>query len=877
MALARRFANLFRRSAVDREIADELQTHIELRIESNIASGMSPAEARRDALLRFGNRAATRERVAASDTTLSLAGFARDLRYALRQLRRSPGFAATAILTLALGIGANVVVFGVLNAAVLRQLGVSSSEGVWQIIQKPQGYISQSYPDYLDYKTRNTTFSDMAGYRINQSALQAQGTVREVWNVEASGNYFDVLGIQPEAGRFFHASDEHGLNSAPYVVLSDAYWHSRFGADPRVIGTTVELNKHPYTLIGVAPASFHGMELFLWPDLWVPMVNAPQLDGYNFLDKRFNHGLFVVGRLKTGVTPAQATADLNNVASQLAKAFPETDDGMGARLVRPGMFGDQLGGVARNFLNGLLLLALLTLAAACVNLAGIFAARTADRGRELAVRVALGSSRWRVLRQVLAEAGLLSLAGGAAGAFVAAVMLRWFSAWQPIAQFPIHVTVATDWRVYGFAVLLAIVSGVLPALLSARQIWKMDATQAMRGSSQQVLRRFTVRDILLAVQVTLCALLVTCALVGLRGLARSLHAPLGFRPQNVTLAEMALKMADYTDASALPLQRKLIADAEQIPGVTAVGTIDEEPLVGGGSSTPFFSEGTTDFRSSNSAGVAKFFTISPGFLDAAQTRLLAGRDFTWHDDMASPRVALINQTMARMLFGNASAVGRRFTEPGPNVYEIIGVVEDGKYDSLTEDPRPAFFWPVSQNNESECTLVVRSQRPPSDVAEALNSIIQKTDSSLPAVIQSWPDALALALLPSRVATAALGAMGLLAAMLAVTGIFGMAAYSVSRRLRELGIRVALGAHRSQMVRAALGRPLLILLSGSAAGLIFGVLLSRLLATLVYQATPRDPLVLLGAVAAMAAIGLVASWIPARRALSINPARLLREE
>lgn len=877
MSILRRMTNLFRRSQIDRDIADELQSHIDLRIDANIASGMSPDAARRDALLRFGNPTSTRERTAASDTTLSFAGLARDLRYAFRQLRRSPGFAVTAILTLALGIGTNVVVFGVLNAAIQRQMGIAAPHEIWQIIQRQPKYISQSYPDYLDYKTQNSTFTDIAAYHISQAALNVQGTARSVWDVEASGNYFDTLGIQPEIGRFFHAGDEHGVNSAPYIVLSDTCWRSRFGADPRVIGTTAEVNKHPYTILGVAPRNFHGTELFLWPDFWVPMVNAPQIDGYSYLDKRFNHGLFVIGRLKPHVTMQQALDNLNAIASHLAKAYPQTDDGMGARLVRPGMFGDQLGDVARNFLIGILLLALLTLTAAWVNLAGIIAARTADRARELAVRIAIGSTRWRLLQQVLAEAALLSLAGGLAGAFAATTLLRWLSLWHPIPLYPIQVTVAADARVWAFAVVLALAGGVLPALLTARQIWKTDAMQAMKGSSQQVLRRLSLRDLLLAVQVTLCALLVTCALVALRGMARSLHAPLGFNPQGVTLAQTEMKMSDYTDASALPVEKRLISRAEEIPGVTAVGTIDGEPLDGGGSSTPFYPSGTTDFRSSNSAGVAKYFTISPGYLNAAQMRLLAGRDFTWHDDANAPHVVMINQTMARMLFGNAPAVGRHFAEPGPTEYEVVGVVEDGKYDSLTEDPRPAMFWPLGQNNESECTLVVRSPRPPSEVAAALNSLFQQTDASLPVTIVSWPEALALVLFPARAATVALGVMGLLAAMLAVTGIFGMASYSVSKRLRELGIRVALGAHRAQIMRAALGRAVILLLSGSLAGLILGVLASRLLALLVYEATSRDPLVLAGAIAAMCLIGLVATWIPARRALAIDPARLLRED
>ena len=799
-----------------------------------------------------------------------------DLRIAARRLRRAPGFALTAVVSLAMAIAANLVVFGVLNAAVQRQMGIAGADRVWQVVQKPHGYISESYLDYRDYRDRNTTFSDLAAYHISQEGLRAQGSVRAAWDYEVTGNYFDALGVQPEVGRFFHANDEHGANSAPYVVLSDPYWRSRFGGDPRVVGTTVEVNKVPMTVIGVAPPSFHGTELFLWPDFWVPLV---EVHGASYFNQRYNHNLFLAGRLKPGVTPEQATENLEAIAAQLAKQFPETDDQLGARLVRPGLFGDQLGGVAQSFLFGILLLALLTLAAACVNLASLFAARTADRGRELAVRIAIGSTRWRVLRQVLAEAVLLSAAGGAAGMYACAALLRRLSVWRPIAEYPIHVTIAADARVYGLAVLLAAASGVLPALLTARPIWKTDAMQAMKGTSQPVLRRLTVRDVLLGVQVTLCALLVTCALVGLRGMRRSLQAPIGFNPQGVTLAEMEMKMADYTDASALPVEKRMIAEAEQIPGVTAVGTIDGPPLEGGGNSTGFYREGTTDFRSSNSlsAGGAKIFTISPGYLKAAQMRLIAGRNFTWHDTASTPLVALINQTMAHILFGNAPAVGQHFAEPGPRVFTVVGLVEDGKYGSLTEDPMPAMYWALEQNPDNECALVVRSARSPAEISAALDAVIAKIDPSLPVTTESWPDALALVLFPARVATVALGVLGLLAGMLAATGIFGMASYTVARRLRELGIRVALGAQRRQILRAAMRRTVLMLGLGSVAGLGLGVVASRVLANIVYEATIYDPVVLAGAMAAMIAIGALAALGPARRALSANPAMLLREE
>jgi predicted permease len=804
-----------------------------------------------------------------------------DLRIAARRLRHSPGFVLVAVLSLTMAIAASLVVFGVMNAAILRPLNVAGADRLQMLEQKPHGYISQSYPDYEDLRARNTTFSDMATYRIGEAAVSIQGSAaKKSWMYEVSGSYFDMLGVQPEVGRLFHTSDEHGPNSAPYIVLSDSYWRSHFGGDPRVVGSVVDLNKHPFTVIGVTPAEFHGTELFLWPDFFVPMVNEEQLEGYSFLVKRYNHGLFVIGEMKPGVTLQQASNDLNTVAAQMAKQYPTEDDQFGIRLVTPGLFGDQVGDAARGFLSGVLVLALLVLIAACVNLASIFAARAADRGRELAIRMAIGSSRWRMLRQVLSEAALLSVFGGAAGTFVAAALLRVLSRWRPIAAFPIHVTVAADARVYAIAVLLAAASCILPAMLTARQIWQIDAMQVMKGSATGVFRRLTARDVLLGLQVALCALLVTCALVGLRGMNRQLHAPMGFQPEGVVLAETEMKMASYSDESSFPVQKRMIEEASQIPGVTAVGTIDEIPLSTGGSSTPVWREGTQDFRVSNSITTAHFFTISPGLLQAAGTRLVAGRDFTWHDDNTTSHVTLVNETFARTVFGNVhTAVGRRFAEPGrtATIYEVVGVVEDGKYDSLTEDPQPAMFWPLAQNNENDTTLVVRSNRPPAEITAALQPMLEKLDPSLPVTLQSWPDALALALFPARVATVALGILGVLAGMLAATGIFGMASYAVARRLREMGIRVALGAQRMQVLRAALGRTVLLLGIGSVAGLVLGALGTRVLASIVYQATVYDPVVLAGAIAAMVLIGTMAAAVPARRAVSVEPAILLRDE
>ena len=879
MSVLRRFANLFRRSAIDRDIADELQSHIEMRIESNLASGMSAEEARREARLRFGNATITKERVAASDTTLSLAGITRDIRYASRQIRRSPGFAVTAILTLALGIGANVVVFGVLNAMILHPLNIPQPDRLMELANERPGDDNQSYLDFLDYRSRNSSFTDMAAYRMEAVGMSSGGNAQKSWAFEVSTSYFDMLGIQPQAGRFFHANDDHGPNSAPYIVLSDTLWRNRFNADPRIIGTTVDLNKHPFTILGVAPKEFHGTELFFWPEFWMPMINEEQVEGYNFLTKRDSHGIFVIGMLKPGVTPRQAQDNLVAIAHQMTRENPIADDKLVARLVKPGLVGDTLGGPARLFLTALMGLALLVLVAACVNLAGVFAARSADRSRELAIRLSIGSSRWRILRQLLTEAVLVSLAGGLLGTLVATVMLRALSQWQPISEYPIHVTVIADANTYILALLLSFAAGILPGLIPARQVWRTEVTDALKSgsTSARILRRLTLRDLLLGIQIALCALLVTSSLVAVRGMNRSLHAPIGFVPEGVMIAETDMHMAGYSDESALSVQRRLLEAASQIPGVTSVGIINALPLSGSGSNWSVYKEGTADPRPSNSIMTPHAYVVSPGYLNAARTAIAAGRDFTWDDEPKKPHVAVVNSTFARKMFGDQPAVGLHFIGGDKTRYEVIGVVENGKYEMLTEDASPAMFFPISQIPDASTNLIVRSNLSSAEVASSLNRTLAGIDSNLPFNFRNWSDRLSLVLFPARIATAALGVMGLLAAMLAITGIFGMAAYTVSRRLRELGIRIALGALRGQLIRAALARPFLVLVFGSLAGLVLGILASRLLAALVYEASPRDPLVLLGAISAMILIGLIATWIPARRALSINPAQLLRED
>ena len=805
-----------------------------------------------------------------------------DLKFAMRQSRKSPGFTITAMVTLALGIGANAIVFSVLNALILRPVNVPDAQNLYQVQRAwdRQQTPSQSYLDYIDLRDRNRTFASLSAYWIvGAVGIDTGGDPSTAWPFLASGNYFDALGIQPYLGRFFHASDEKGINSAPYIVLSYAYWHGRFHQDPGVIGRTVDINKHPFTIIGVAPPAFRGSELFFAPAMWIPIVEQPTVQGSNDMQYRGDHSPWVIGRLKPGVTPAEATTDLNAIGSWLAKTYPTDDAGIKFSLARPGLVGDMLGGPAKAFMAGLMLLAGLILLAACANLGSLFAARAADRAKEVAVRLALGSRRATILRQLLTEALLVSLVGGVIGLAGGIVILHFVSAWNPISDVPINVPVNPDIRTYAVALLLALLSGFLFGIVPVGQVLRADPWQVIRtGAAGGGMKKFAIRDVLLVVQIAICAVLVTSSLVAVRGLERSMRGNYGFVPQDVVLAETDLNMAGYSGDAVPQMQHRMLDAVAAVPGVTAVGSTSYVPLALGGGDSDVFADTTTDYRPTNAVADAMNYDVSPGYLEAAGTRLLAGRDIRLADDKKAPTVALVNRTFAVKAFGSVQkAIGGHFKFWGGTRAEVVGVVEDGKYRTMTENQQPAMFFSFLQQQASGTWLVVRSERDPDQIARALERSLRALDAGLPIVVRPWDQELSSALFTARVAAVALGVLGLLGAMLAVTGIFGMASYTVSKRLRELGIRMALGARRKQLLRAALGRAFVLLSAGSAAGLVLGLLATKVLSYIVYQASPNDPVVLGGVVLTMLALGLAAAWIPAQKALAVDPMILLRED
>ena len=874
--------NIFRRRTFYNDLSEEIQLHIEERAEQLMREGTRAEEAAREARKAFGNRTLLEERSREVWQWPIVESIWSDVRFALRQMRRSPGFTAAALLTMALAIGANALVFGVLNRIILHPLDVPDAESLFafETAETQIGHIS--YPDYLEFRDRNQSFEGLAAFSISEAVLDSGANPSRVWGYETSGNYFDVLGLQPYLGRFFHANDERGPNSAPYVVLAYSYWHGHFQDDRGIVGKEVLVNRHPFTVIGVAPRGFEGTVLFFSPDCFLPIVNKAQIDGGNPLSERGTRIMWEpFGHLRPRVTQTHALADLTSIGAYLEATYPKDDDHKKVTLIRPG-FPNFVLRPLRAFVAGLMLLALLILLAACANLGGLFAARAADRSREVAVRLALGARRHRILRQLLTEALLISLAGGAVGLVVSVILLRRLSVWQPFPNLAIHVPASPDANVYFAALALALISGLLFGIVPVRQVLKANPYEAVKaGSVRTTGRRVTMRDLLIGLQIAVCAVLVTASMVAVRGLMRSLHANFGFELRNAMVAGVDLKLGGYTGETVTAFEERMIGAMKSIPGVEQAALISNPPLVGGaGWTVDVFRDGKEDLRSSNVATTTFQYMISPDYFQAAGTALLAGRAFTPQDGKSAPLVAVVNQEFAHRMFASEpSALGRYFRTSDGLRRLVVGIVEDGTYFNFSETQQPAMFLPVLQWMPlNSGWLVVRSGRSPQQLGAAMRTKLRELDSGLPIVeIETWTKGMDFALFPAHMAAVCLGVMGLMGGMLSITGIFGMAASTVSRRLKELGIRVALGANRRDVLVTALGRAFKLLACASVAGLFLGIMASRVLAHIVYQASPRDPLVLTGVVLAMSLLGLVATWIPAQRALSIDPLTLLREE
>ena len=526
-----------------------------------------------------------------------------------------------------------------------------------------------------------------------------------------------------------------------------------------------------------------------------------------------------------------------------------------------------------------MVLAVLVLLAACANLASVLAVRVIDRFRELAIRASIGATRGQIFRQISTETLLLCLTGGVAGLALAVVVLRLLSRWQGPMGLPIQLDVAPDARLLVFAVVASLVTALCAVMAPARRACRSNAADLIRQVAGPIrVRRWTSRDALLGIQLALCCILITSCFVSLRGLTHALALPLGFDARGITVSIVDLNIVGYSPAEGLAFQTRALDAVRALPGVTEAAAANALPLTPDQSSTAAYPESTADFGPASAISAA-YYHVSPGYFRLMRTRLLAGREFTAFDTPESPRVAIVNETFARRVVGTADAVGRQFRigRRPDDLRQIVGVVEDGKYFTLTEDPRPAVFWPIAASYNSSTVIAVRSTLPTAEVTNQLRRVIRALDPRIP-LMSDGPlsDANALFFLPARAATIALGAFGLLAISLALTGIYGLAAYSVSARVREIGIRLAVGARSFDVLRSILGRTAVILAAGACVGIAAGMAVSQLLTAVVYHASPGDPVVSIAAAGTMTLVGLGAAWVPARRALTVDPAQTLRE-
>lgn len=660
-------------------------------------------------------------------------------------------------------------------------------------------------------------------------------------------------------------------------MISYGTWQSRFGGDPSIAGKQIRINRRPYTILGVAPKGFYGTETFYRSELWVPMSMQAQVESFDWLDSENTFNAWLSGRLKRCVTVEQAEANLNSIALQLARER-KVNEGMRLTLSPPGMAGSAGRGPTRAFAGAVMLLASLVLLAACANLAVLLTARAADRERDLAIRVSIGASRGRLIRQFLTEALTISFAGGMVGLGIAFVLLQALSHWRASMEFPVQFDVDPDGRVFLFAFLASLVTGLLFGLAPAVRAWKADPALSLKGvTNRQAGRRWAARDILLPLQVALCCVLVTASLVAVRGLVRSFQAPIGLVSGGISVVGFDVTTSGYTKEKGSLLQQRALEAVSNLPGIESAAYSSSVPLSLDQSTTTVYPEATTDFSPKN-AFSATYHDVSPRYFHTVGTRLLAGREFTSMDNAKSPRVAIVNETLARKLVGTPDAVGRRFRFNSNETIEIIGVAENGKYQSLTEDAGIALFVPILQSSSSEIVVLARSKRDESQLAGEMRQAIMGLDPQVPLYgVAGLEQTCGLVYLPMRAAVISLGAFGILALMLSITGIYGLSAYAVAQRSKEIGIRMAVGAQSGQVLRFVFGRIGALVGAGAVIGLVVGAAGASLLASVVYGASSRDPFVIGLAVLAITIAALAAAFGPARRAVKVDPLQSIRHD
>src|SRR5262245_37528145 len=703
--------------------------------------------------------------------------FLQDLRYGVRMLLKQPGFTLIAVLTLALGIGANTAIFSLVNTILLRPLPVREPQrlvSVFPTIQRTGEAQAFSYPNYVDVRDRNDVFTDLAAFTFGAMSLSRNGNNEIIYGYLASGNYFEMLGVKAALGRTFTPEDDRTPGAHLVAVLSYASWQKRFGADRNIVGQTVLLNNQSYTIIGVAPPRFNGTEVIYAPEMWVPMMMLGQIKpGSKELEQRNISSSYCLGRLKPGVSMAQAESALSNLMAQLGREYPDSNEGKGVMLTPPGLIIPTFRTPMIGFTGVLMLTVALVLLIACTNLAGLLLARATGRRKEIAIRLSLGASRARLVWQLLTESVLLALAGGGVGVLLAVWLIDLVIAFKPPMMIPLQLDLQLDWRVLSFAVVLSLLTGVLFGLLPALQATKPELVPALKDESALGgYRRSRLRNTLVVAQVALSLVLLVAAGLVVRSLQHVQVMSPGFNPENVVALMMVPSLQGYDEAKGKQFQQQVIDRVSNLPGVKAAAITNRLPLNLTRTDSYVFIEGAPPTRGAQTP-YALNSNVSPGYFQTMEIPLVAGRVFTEQDREDTPRVVVINETFARRFWPGQDAIGKRFRynrADGPPV-EVAGVVKDGKYLSLGEDPKPFFYLPALQSYDETTTLVARTTNDPSATLATIRGEVLKLDSTMPfAEVKTLTEHMSLSLFPLRIGASIVGSFGLLALLLAAIGI-----------------------------------------------------------------------------------------------------------
>jgi putative ABC transport system permease protein len=798
---------------------------------------------------------------------------------------KAPGFTVLAMLAIALGVCANTTIFSFINGLLLRPLtGIKDPERVVAVYTSDYSsglYGSTSYPDYIDFRNQADAFESLAAY--DQTVLNATGEseAERLRGVVVTGKYFEVLGVKTQLGRTLQASDEQTANEQP-VVISDGLWQRRFSANPSVIGQTLRLNGKPYTIVGVTDPEFRGLRLGLPPEFWLPMTTASDYA----TSGRGDRGLELTGRIKPGVTPAQAQAQLTTIAARLAQAYPETNLGTLERPSEPRPITVvQESRVEPSAQVGIwrvsmLLFAVvgLVLLTACANVANLLLARASVRRREIAVRLALGASRRRLIRQLLTESLLLAMLGSALGLILTQLTSRMLPGFFPANDVD-GLDLSLDWRVLVFTLGVTILTGVLFGLAPALQSTRLNLLPSLKhqgGAHGQRLRRIGLRDVLVISQLALSLVLLIGAALFVRSLRHAISFDPGFTVQNLLIASMETRGASLNKQQGQAFYQQTVERVGSLPGVQSVSLSRIAPLGGGGQRRGTQFEGYQPQQNEDTETNTNVVDLN--YFNTMGIPIIAGRDFNAQDREASPLVVIVNEEVARRYYGG-NAVGKRLrmgSDAPPT--EIVGVARTARYRNLREQPLPFIYIPLGQEYQPGMTLMVRTASTPTALVGPLRNELRALNKDVPVYsVQMMEERIGGQLAADRMIAVLLSTFGAGALLLAAIGIYGVMGYSVARRTHEIGVRIALGAERRDILTLIIGQGMVLVLIGAGLGLVLALALTRVVKSLLFGISATDPLTFAAVVLVLVGVALLACYLPARRATKVNPLVALRYE